>query len=68
MLFRSPTPPSTHHGRVDHGSDQVRPGGALLVDGFVTDSDEMAQAPKLLRDWGFARRGNGGTHYYDAPM
>jgi chemotaxis methyl-accepting protein methylase len=46
--------------------DRVRPGGALLLDPFVTESDAMAPVRALLAARGFARRA-AATCFYAAP-
>lgn len=45
---------------------RVRPGGTLLVDPFVSGSDEMALVRTLMSDAGFTRRFPA-ANFYDAP-
>jgi len=45
---------------------RVRPGGALLLDPFVSEGREMAPVRERLSQAGFTRR-QGGASYYDAP-
>lgn len=49
-----------------HVTARVRPGGVLLVDPFVTDAKEMAQAQATLRAARFTRRWSD-LSYFDAP-